>query len=162
MIQKHRRIAFNTVHRKNVIFWLVVCRVIDYCSVGGKMPRTAILVYQRSDNVIPIKEWLDDLEDNEPRAFAKCLAKILLLAEKGNELRRPNADILRDGIYELRTKVGTVNYRILYFFCGSNIVCLSHGFRKEGVIPASEIDDAVKRKKLVKKDINRYTAHWEV
>ncbi len=126
------------------------------------MPRTAILVYRRADGTVPLKDWLNELEENEPRAYRKCLAKILLLEEKGYELRRPNADTLGDGIHELRTKVGTVNYRILYFFCGQNVACLSHGITKEGAIPASEIEDAVKRKKLVKKDLDRYTAHWEV
>src|SRR5260370_23762795 len=119
------------------------------------MPRTAVLVYQKSDKTVPLKEWLDELEENEPRAFRKCLAKILLLAEQGYELRRPNADMLSDGVYELRTRVGTVNYRILYFFCGQNVACLSHGFTKEGDVPASEIEDAVKRKKLVTKDVER-------
>ena len=80
------------------------------------MPRTDILVYRQSDGTAPLMDWLTHLEKNEPRAYEKCLAKILLLEEKGNELRRPNADMLRDGIYELRTRVGRVNYRILYFF----------------------------------------------
>ncbi|MEH1871881.1 type II toxin-antitoxin system RelE/ParE family toxin [Nostoc sp.] len=38
------------------------------------------------------------------------------LAEYGFELRRPAADLLRDGIYELRAKHVRVQYRILYFF----------------------------------------------
>ena len=48
-------------------------------------------------------------------------------------------DLLRNGIYELRAKVGTVNYRVLYFFCGSNVACLSHGLTKGQVflIPTS-------------------------
>jgi hypothetical protein len=33
-------------------------------------------------------------------------------------LRRPHADYLEDGIYELRWRNGTVQYRILYFFHG--------------------------------------------
>jgi hypothetical protein len=34
----------------------------------------------------------------------------------GHELRRPEADFLRDGIYELRASLGGVHHRILYFF----------------------------------------------
>ena len=126
------------------------------------MPRTTVLVNQRSDKTVPMKEWLDELEENEPGAYKKCLAKILLLADKGNELRRPNADMLRNGVYELRAKAGTVNYRILYFFCGSNVACLSHGLTKESAVPDSEIDDAIRRKKLVAKDTERYTTSWEI
>jgi hypothetical protein len=59
-------------------------------------------------------------------------------------------------------KVGTVNYRILYFFCGSNVVCLSHGFTKEGEVPDAEIETALKRRKLVEKDRDKYTADWEM
>lgn len=32
----------------------------------------------------------------------------------GHELRRPEADFLRDGIYELRTSLGVLHHRILY------------------------------------------------
>jgi len=84
-----------------------------------------------------------------------------MLESLGSELRRPHADALRDGIRELRAKAGTVNYRILYFFCGSNIVCLSHGFTKEAKIPPAEIDTALRRKKLVESDLDTYTAEWE-
>jgi phage-related protein len=36
--------------------------------------------------------------------------------EVGHELRRPEADFLRDGIYEIRVSLQGVHYRILYFF----------------------------------------------
>ena len=55
-------------------------------------------------------------------------------------------------------EIGTVNYRILYFFCGSNAVCLSHGFTKEGEIPDKEINRAIKHNELVDSDLLKYTA----
>ena len=58
-------------------------------------------------------------------------------------------------------RVGTVNYRILYFFSGSNVVCLSHGFTKESKVPDAEIDLALRRKRLVERDRDKYTAEWE-
>lgn len=125
------------------------------------MPQTAIRVFRDADGSVPLTEWLDGLEESEPRAFSKCLASILLLSQLGYELRRPQADTLRDGIHELRFKVGTVNYRILYFFMGSNVSCLSHGFTKESKVPKAEIDLAVRRKKLVESDPDQYTAEWE-
>lgn len=107
-------------------------------------------------------DWLAEILIAEPRAYQKSLQRILLLASLGSELRRPLADLLQDGIYELRIKVGRVNYRILYFFCGSNIACLSHGLTKGGVVPAGDIETAMERKKLVLGNLDRYTAVWEI
>ncbi len=65
----------------------------------------------------------------------------------GHELRRPEADLLRDGVYELRVGVGRVNYRLLYFFHGRNVAILAHGLTKEKRVPPVDIDRAVARKK---------------
>ena len=43
------------------------------------------------------------------------VARVQRLAELGHELRRPEGDHLRDGIYELRARL---NYRLPYFFHG--------------------------------------------
>src|SRR5437016_14453652 len=45
----------------------------------------------------------------------------------GHELRRPEADLLRDGIYELRASVQGVHHRVLYFFHGAAVAVVSHG-----------------------------------
>lgn len=67
----------------------------------------------------------------------------------GYELRRPAADYLRDGIYELRAKHVRVQYRILYFFHGKNIAILTHAMTKEeSQVPVNEIDRAIQRKVL--------------
>src|SRR5262245_38367015 len=63
-----------------------------------------------------------------------------LLAEQGHGLRRPAADYLRDGIYELRAKAGRVQYRMLYFFDGRQAVVISHGIiKREAAVPPIEI-----------------------
>ena len=129
---------------------------------GDEMPQTVVRVFQTAPKAVPLLSWLDELKEREPRAYAKCLAMILLLSQLGSELRRPHADTLRDGIHELRIRVGKVHYRILYFFCGANIACLSHGFTKEDKIPPAEIDLAESRKALVEQDLEKYTAEWEV
>jgi phage-related protein len=79
-----------------------------------------------------------------------------LLATSGHELRRPAADFLRDGIYELRASYGAVPYRILYFFHGRDVVVLSHGVTKSQKVPAGEIERAIARKQLVMRDPVRY------
>ena len=64
---------------------------------------------------MPVLEWFDGLP---ARAQDKCRIRIQRLGELGHELGRPEADIFREGIYELRVGLQHVNYRILYFFHG--------------------------------------------
>jgi hypothetical protein len=64
----------------------------------------------------------------------------------GFQLRRPEADYLENGIYELRAKLGHVNYRVLYFFHGNVAAVLSSGFTKEDKIPRAELKRALERK----------------
>lgn len=124
------------------------------------MPQTQVRVFRDAQGRIPLKEWLDALEIEEPKAHAKCLKFVLLLSQMGSELRRPQADSLRDGIHELRASRRGVHYRLLYFFSGRNIAILSHGIAKEDVVPDKEIDAAIRRMKLVARDPDKYTADW--
>ena len=103
------------------------------------MPETAVRFYKEEDGAVPVREWLNELKRKDKKAFAKCLGKIRLLAAFGHELRRPNADLLRDEIYELRIKHGRVNYRILYFFHGQNVALLTHGLTKEAQVPPKDV-----------------------
>ena len=82
-----------------------------------------------------------------PKAYAKCVVRIRRLVELGHELRRPEADLLRDDIYELRARLGTVNYRLLYFFHGRNVAVLAHAITKENEKPVVEINRAMERKR---------------
>jgi phage-related protein len=82
--------------------------------------------------------------------------KIGRLAELGNELRRPEADYLRDGIYELRASYQGVQYRVLCFFAGKGAAVLSHGITKEREVPNREIERAIQRKNKVEANFERY------
>ena len=73
-----------------------------------------VVWYEAGDGACPIAEFLDGLTQDER---AKALAAIDLLEEEGPNLRRPHADFLKNGIYELRIRVSKVRYRVLYFFC---------------------------------------------
>jgi hypothetical protein len=75
----------------------------------------------------------------------------------GHELRRPEADFLRDGIYELRVSLQGVHHRILCFFHGTVAAVVSHGLVKERVVPSKEIDHAVERKKRFEANPRRHT-----
>ena len=69
------------------------------------MPKTEIRLFCNKSGSCPFQEWFCSLELTNPRAYKKCHYLIKVLAEKGNELRRPNADSLRDGVHEHRGKV---------------------------------------------------------
>ena len=88
--------------------------------------------------------WLDELP---VKVQAKCLLRVERLSELGHELRRTEADLLRDGIYDLRASLQGVHYRILYFFNGAVAAVVAHGIVKERAVPFKEIDRAIERKK---------------
>lgn len=103
------------------------------------MPRTEVVFFAERPRSAPVLNWLDALS---PKVQEKCTAFVELLAERGHELRRPHADYLRDGIYELRIGRSGVNYRVLYFFHEGRAV-LSHGITKEKEVPSLEIEIAI-------------------
>ena len=113
------------------------------------MPKTNVVFYKEEDGSVPILEWLDSLQ---PKALDKCTVRIERLREMGHELRRPEADFLRDGIYELRVGLQHVNYRMLYFFHGRTAAVVSDGLVKEAEVPAKEIEKAIERKRKFEKD----------
>jgi phage-related protein len=106
------------------------------------------------DESVPLLEWLDQLPT---KVKAKCTERIDRLGELGHELRRPEADFLRDGIHELRASCQGVHYRILYFFAGKAVVVLSHGLTKEREVRPREIDQAVEHKRMVEADFEKFT-----
>ncbi|HET6384869.1 MAG TPA: type II toxin-antitoxin system RelE/ParE family toxin [Armatimonadota bacterium] len=122
------------------------------------MPSVRVDIYQEEDGECYYVEWVNTLEDD---VVDKLIAAVERLEEFGHELRRPRADYLRDGIYELRVEVGTVNYRVLYFFFGRVAAIISHGITKKDKIPANEIDRAVDRKRRYEQDPQRHTYVWE-
>ena len=87
----------------------------------------------------------------------KCLARLKRLEDLGHELRRPEADLLRDGIHELRVGLQGVHYRMLYFFHGHDIAIVSHGLTKERQVPPREIAQAIERKAKFQADPERHT-----
>ncbi len=129
------------------------------------MPATEVIFYRDDDReqTVPIVKWL---EAQSNRVQAKCQAYLKQLEDSGHELRRPVADFLRDGIYELRPSYQSVQYRMLYFFprpdkskpgTPRKTVVVSHGLVKGGAVPDVEIDRAVERKKKFEGNPKRHT-----
>jgi phage-related protein len=125
------------------------------------MPKTQVIFFREKGGKAPVVEWLADLMNSNQKAWANCRAKIGLLADFGHELRRPAADFLRDGIYELRAKQGHMQYRILYFFHGRNVAILAHSLTKEDEVPDVDIERAITRKKLFASNPKEHTYESE-
>jgi phage-related protein len=118
------------------------------------VPRTRVVLYREEDGACSFLEWFAGLPE---KAQDKCYVRLERLREMGHELRRPEADFLRDGIYELRVSLQGVQYRILYFFHGAIAAVVSHGLIKERMVPPKEIDRAINRKKRFTASPERHT-----
>lgn len=118
------------------------------------MPVIKVKFYQEDDGSIPTLEWLNTLPG---KVQDKCFVKIMRLSELGHELRRPEADYLRDKIYELRIGLQGINYRLLYFFHGDTAAIISHGIVKEKKVPPREIDKAIERRSKFESDPSKHT-----
>lgn len=106
-----------------------------------------LVFYCRPDDTVPFTQWFQTLPE---KAKIACRAKLERLRLLGHQLRRPEADYLRDGIYELRIKSERVNYRILYFFQGQMVIVVSHGIMKQRAeVPLIEIKRALWHKQVL-------------
>jgi phage-related protein len=118
------------------------------------MPKISVVFYQEDAKTVPVLDWLERLP---ARAQDKCRVRIERLRDLGHELRRPEADYLRDGIYELRVGLQGLNYRMLDFFYGRVAAVLVHGLVKEREVPPRDIEEAIRRKRKFELDPERHT-----
>ena len=106
------------------------------------MESFAVLFYDRPDGTEPVREFLLSLDR---KMLAKVVREIELLSVNGPDLREPYSKSLGDGIFELRTKIGTDITRVLYFFVVGRKIILTNGFvKKTDRTPRAEIDLARK------------------
>jgi phage-related protein len=122
------------------------------------MPRVEVIFYREEDGSVPMLDWLGSLT-RKPRV--KCAVWLGRLEMFGYELKRPDADYLRDGIYELRVGLQGINYRMLYFFAENAAIVVSHGLVKERQVPAHEIDTALERKRRFEEAPHKHAFVWE-
>jgi phage-related protein len=117
------------------------------------VPQTEVVLYSEDDDSVPLLEWLD----RQPtKVQAKSIVRLERLREMGHELRRPEADFLRDGIHELRFSFQGTQYRMLYFFFQGRAV-VTHGLTKEGKVPDIEVNRAIERKVRFEENPDRHT-----
>lgn len=91
----------------------------------------------------PITEFLQGLTRKEN---AKVGVYLKALKAKGHELRRPMAEYLGEGIYELRPG----DKRMFYFFYFRENAVVVHAIRKKtDRIPTGDLELCVRRKEMV-------------
>lgn len=118
------------------------------------MPKSPVVIYCEEDGSAPFVNWFKHLPTH---ARDKVLVRIERLRELGHELRRPEADFVRDGIYELRAKTRGVHYRVLYFFHKQVAAIVAHGLVKEREVPDRDINLAIRRKLQFEADPSSHT-----
>jgi len=101
-----------------------------------------VLYYETPEGKCPVQEFIDS---RKGRDQAKILALIANLQDRGPTLPRPYADLLEDGIHELRIRLSGDQFRVLYFFCFRSFIVLTHAFAKvTAKVPRAEIQKAKK------------------
>lgn len=118
-----------------------------------------LLFFREADGSVPMLDWLAALQF-EPRL--KCYVRLERLKALGHGLRRPEAEYLGGGLYELRAVSSGTQYRMIYFFQGRSAVVVSHGFAKhQSRVPEREIAMALRRRQLCQSDPNKHTFPYE-
>ena len=110
---------------------------------------TRILFFAEDRGRCPFLDWLRELPQ-KPRI--KVMGYVEQLAVFGNQLRRPVADHLGEGIFDFRPTHMGIHYRVLYFYHGRDAVVISHGIVKEAKVPRRELDLAIRHRQQFKLD----------
>jgi phage-related protein len=101
-----------------------------------------LVYYETPDGECPVEDFINSRSINNR---AKILNWLEQLEGQGPNLPRPYADLIEDGIHEMRIKLSGEQIRIIYFFCYSDFIILTHAFRKNtDKIPKAEIEKARK------------------
>lgn len=88
----------------------------------------AVEYYKKTDGTYPAEDFII-AQDKKMRA--KIFRNLELLEKTGSDLREPYSSHLDDGIFELRTQLGSNISRVLYFFVVGERIILTHGFTKK-------------------------------
>lgn len=120
-------------------------------------PQVKVFFYQEADGTCPVLDFLTQESAKRPLVMEHARDRIALLEERGHTLRRPHAAPLGEDLYELRWRIGRVQYRILYSFHGQGEAVLLHALTKEGAVPRSDLIRAQRRKKLFEENPRVHT-----
>lgn len=104
------------------------------------MDKFTVGFYEKENGEKPVELFLDKLDI---KMRSKLLMILKILQEKGNLLSEPYSKHLDDGIFEIRSKVGSDISRVLYFFYFGGKIIVTNGFiKKTQKTPSKEIEKA--------------------
>lgn len=86
--------------------------------------------YETATRRCPVREFLDELKQNDPDDFAAVLAGLAKLRSRQFH-RPPLSKPIGDELFELR-HVGKLNTRVIYFFMKGQRIVAVHGIRNKG------------------------------
>ena len=106
-----------------------------------------IELYERADKECPVLDFIISLTAKQQ---AKIYREIELLEEFGNDLHFPHVRKIEgkknEFLWELRIKLGSDAFRIMYFMFYENHCVLLHGFKKKTEkTPPKELEVALNR-----------------
>ncbi len=108
------------------------------------MPQVGIVFFRDARGRVPVLEWLRAHRFRGTSEYDRMVARIDHLRQFGHELRRPLSAPLGAGIHELRVRSGRVQWRLLYFFHGTNEVVLAVVCRKEARVGSTDLWTAIR------------------
>ena len=85
------------------------------------MSRIQVAFYREADGEAPVVNWLRELMKANAKGWAHCRARIELLAQFGQELRRPAADYLRTGFMNCERNKAMSNIESSIFFTSARL-----------------------------------------
>jgi phage-related protein len=104
-----------------------------------------VIYYEKPSGRRPVLDFINGLE---MKAQAVILEHFDALRIQGHNLHRPDADVVKGRIRELRTRFLNNRFRTLYYFYHKDYIILLHAFQKKtGKIDSREIETAEKRMK---------------
>jgi phage-related protein len=125
--------------------------VYTYNGLGNYMKK--VIYYGDERNNRPVEEFINDLDI---KTKAKVLARIEFLEEHWHELRRPYADSLGSGLYELRIISSGKQIRVIYAYMFKDYIVLLHSIiKKTNAVPKN---DMLKAKSRMNNFQARYSA----
>ena len=101
----------------------------------------------------PVSDFLDSCSSEHQ---VKVLHFLELLEEMGPTLPRPYADLLEDGIHELRVSLSGDPMRLLYFFCFETYIVVYRALRKNSSkVPVEYIQETRRYREMFLRRVGR-------
>jgi len=99
-----------------------------------------VIFFEKLNGTFPAEEYINSLNI---KMSAKIYRILKMVEVNGPKLREPYSKHLVDGIFEVRSRLGTDLARVLYFFYVNKQIIVTHGFtKKTKKTPISEIEKA--------------------